>query len=156
MPSAKKNDGGRFCVRFLSPQRLLTRRAIIRLLRLLDQEGRCPSGPVTVVVAGTARMRGLNRRFHARDTATDVLAFDLGAPAPQGGRRADIVVNASRARAQARLRGIPAAEELARYVIHGVLHLCGHDDRAPAARNRMWRRQEELLALAVRKRLLHR
>jgi probable rRNA maturation factor len=52
------------------------------------------------------------------------------------------VISTEYAMAEAKARGIAAAEELLRYVAHGILHLAGYDDHAPADRRKMWRRQE--------------
>lgn len=57
----------------------------------------------------------------------------------------EVYVSMSTARREAKARDIPFGEELLRYAIHGMLHLFGYDDAAPAARQRMWRRQEELV-----------
>jgi rRNA maturation RNase YbeY len=57
------------------------------------------------------------------------------------------------ARREARTRGIDPAEELLRYAVHGLLHLFGHDDRTPAARRRMWARQETLIRRICGKRV---
>jgi probable rRNA maturation factor len=86
-------------------------------------------------------MRALNRRTFGRDHLTDVIAFSLPHVACIGG---DVYVCAS---AAAQMKGkatIPLGEELIRLVVHGTLHVLGHDHPAGAGRTRsaMWRRQE--------------
>ena len=54
-------------------------------------------------------------------------------------------VSADFARRYAREHKLPFREELARYLVHGALHLFGHDDIQPAARKRMLMRQEAIL-----------
>jgi probable rRNA maturation factor len=109
-----------------------------------------PRRPITVslVVLDDRAIRRLNRRFLGHDYATDVLSFNLqpgtGNPEP-GTPYGEVYVSASTARREARRRGIPPAEELLRYAIHGLLHLFGHDDHRPADRRRMWSRQEALV-----------
>ncbi len=93
---------------------------------------------VSIAFVTNSVIRRINRKFLGHDYATDVLSFPLGDD-PWG----ELVVSAEYARAEARKRGIPVEEELLRYVAHGVLHLLGYDDRHPAAKKRMWRRQEE-------------
>ncbi len=137
--------------RFLSPQKVLTRRDILQIFRLLKSKCRLRSVRLTCVVASDREMRRLNRRFHGRDRSTDVLAFDLG-PATEDGRRcADVVVNAERARRVARRLGVPVREEMVRYIVHGVLHLTGYDDATPRGRRRMEQRQEALVRLVMRR-----
>jgi probable rRNA maturation factor len=106
---------------------------------------------LSIAFVTDAAIRRLNREFLRHDFATDVLAFRL-APSKAEGPGADlfgeVVVSADTARAEARRRGIPAQEELLRYVAHGILHLLGYDDHKPRDRARMWARQERELRKA--------
>ena len=149
MPSAKRSEDVDISVRFLSPQKVLTRRDILQILRYLKSKCRLRSLRLTCVVAPDRAMRRLNRRFHGRDRSTDVLAFDLGPAAQDGIRCADIVVGVESARRVSRRLGVPVKEELVRYIVHGVLHLSGYDDATPRARLRMGRRQEELVRFVM-------
>ncbi|MBI4564100.1 MAG: rRNA maturation RNase YbeY [Planctomycetes bacterium] len=98
--------------------------------------------PATLSLAfvDNAAIRRVNRRFLKHDYATDVLSFLLsGAEEPWFG---EVVISTEYAVWEAARRGLPALEEVARYVAHGILHLAGYDD-APAAKKRvMWSRQE--------------
>ncbi|MBI3315759.1 MAG: rRNA maturation RNase YbeY [Candidatus Omnitrophica bacterium] len=86
-------------------------------------------------------IRRVNRRFLKHDAATDVIAFPYG----EGRLFGEVVVSVDTAsRAASRLR-VGFKEELARYLVHGVLHLLGYDDIEPRARRRMIRRQEDIL-----------
>ena len=80
----------------------------------------------------------LNWRHLKHKGPTDVLAFEPG----------DLAVCPAVAKREARSRGIAWHEELARYVIHGCLHLRGYRDKKPADRKRMWARQERLVSEA--------
>ncbi len=86
-------------------------------------------------------MRGLNRRTFGRDRATDVIAFALPHGATLVG---DVYVCPAAARASARRYGIGDREEMVRLVVHGVLHVLGHDHPDGDARTAspMWRVQE--------------
>src|SRR5579884_2145931 len=70
----------------------------------------------------------LNKRYLDHDEPTDVLSFPLSEP---GAKRlaGELVVGAEVAQAQAGERGHDVQQELALYVIHGLLHLCGYDDK---------------------------
>lgn len=104
----------------------------------------------TVWLTDDDEVRGLNRRFRARDRTTDVLSFPLGplpalagpaAPAPLLG---DVFVSVEQAERQApdgRLE-----DELLRLVVHGFCHLQGHDHERGADARRMRAREESLLA----------
>ncbi|HUF29867.1 MAG TPA: rRNA maturation RNase YbeY [Gemmatimonadaceae bacterium] len=84
--------------------------------------------------------------------ATDVIAFGFersGADAPVVG---DVYIAPEVAREHARQRSHGVRTEVARLVIHGVLHVLGHDHPADDGRESsvMWRRQEALLRSAQR------
>jgi probable rRNA maturation factor len=69
----------------------------------------------------------LNRQFLQHDEPTDVLSFPLSEG--KGSRLSgELVIGAEVALAQATQRGHVVQAELALYVIHGLLHLCGYDD----------------------------
>jgi probable rRNA maturation factor len=81
----------------------------------------------------------LNRQFLEHDEPTDVLSFPLGKGKKLSG---ELVIGVEVAREQASERGHDVQAELALYVIHGLLHLCGHDDHEPAAAARMQVREQ--------------
>jgi probable rRNA maturation factor len=100
---------------------------------------------VSVAFVGRRRIRSLNRRYLGRDRETDVIAFALpGAAALVVG---DIYCSPDAAARAARRFGVAERDELRRLVVHGVLHVLGHDHPEGAGRMRsaMWRRQEALL-----------
>lgn len=104
---------------------------------------------VSVTFLSGAAMRGLNRRTFGRDRATDVIAYPLPHPGQIVG---DIYVCPSVARRSARRHGIDEREELLRLVVHGTLHVLGHDhpDGPERQASAMWERQERYVAaLAV-------
>jgi probable rRNA maturation factor len=101
-------------------------------------------GRLSLAVVSDATMRRVNREFHDCDEPTDVLAFALGA----GGRDgfdAEVIVSLDTARREAAAHGVEPASELLLYVVHGVLHLMGHDDHALADARRMHARALSIL-----------
>jgi probable rRNA maturation factor len=103
------------------------------------------SAELTVVFIDDRLSRRLHRRWFGRDRATDVMAFPLGRRETLEG---EIYVNGARARRQARRYGASFQEELLRLVVHGTLHLAGHDDTKPARARRM-REREDVLVLRL-------
>jgi len=71
-------------------------------------------------------------------TPTDVITFLHG----------EIVLSAETARREARQRGLPVAQEIARYVVHGLLHLAGWTDKDAGAAADMRVMQEKILRRA--------
>jgi len=88
-----------------------------------------------------AAIRDLNLRFLKKDRPTDVIAFGLG----DGDVWGEVYVSAERTAEQAGDYGVPPKEELARCVIHGVLHLLGYDDGTVRERRVMKGKEEEYL-----------
>ena len=91
--------------------------------------------PISVLITDDRRIRKINKRFLRHDHATDVISFSTG----------DIVVSAEMARRVAAERGIPFREELSRYLVHGVLHLLGYEDKKKKDHRRMHLKQEEIV-----------
>jgi len=102
---------------------------------------------VSVTLLSPSAMARLNRRHLALTGATDVISFGF-APVPGAGVVGDIYVCPGVAAANARAACCGVREELLRLVVHGTLHVLGHDHPVDAARTTspMWRRQERLLA----------
>ena len=93
-------------------------------------------GEVAVVLTGDEEIRRLNKRYRDKDSATDVLSFDVDDGRSAGEPFGDVVVSVETARRQARAYGAPLIEEVQRLIVHGTLHLCGYDhhERREAAR----------------------
>ena len=128
--------------RFVLPARL---RAAARAA--LKQQGAPADGELTIVVTGDEALRTLNRDFLGDDHATDVLSFPSAETDPETGARylGDIAISYPQARAQARQGRHPVWAELQLLVVHGVLHLLGHDHAEPDEHTRMWTAQAEVL-----------
>ena len=100
--------------------------------------------PVPVVwlsrVARTA-VRRLNARFTGHRGLTDVLSFRFDGEPVIG----EIIVAPAAARRYARAHDVSYREELARYVVHGLLHWTGEEDRTAAQQRRMRRLEDRVL-----------
>jgi probable rRNA maturation factor len=123
-----------------------------RLLRAaaraaLDHQAASTPSELTIAVTNAAALRVLNRTHLQRDHATDVLSFPSDEIDADTGRRylGDIAIAYPRAVAQAKAAAHPVQAELQLLVVHGVLHLLGHDHARPGERARMWRSQAEVL-----------
>jgi probable rRNA maturation factor len=94
----------------------------------------------------------LNQRHLGHRGTTDVISFQLtrSHTEPVIG---DIYIAPEVARDNAHTHGVGVREELARLVVHGTLHVVGHDhpDGEARATSRMWKRQEALLRRALRR-----
>jgi probable rRNA maturation factor len=100
---------------------------------------------ITVCFIDDALMRDLNKRYHATDESTDVLAFNLSG-AGKKLLKGDIAVSAETAVANAALYKTSVQYELCLYVAHGLLHLCGYDDQDAEGTKVMRRKELKYLA----------
>ena len=124
-------------------------------LGVLEAE-RVRDAMVSITLVSRAKIARINQRHLSHRGATDVISFSLGPTAGSGGKAVvgDIYIAPDVARENARRFGNGIREEVARLVVHGTLHVLGHDHPDGDARTAspMWRRQEQLLAKLSRNR----
>jgi probable rRNA maturation factor len=123
----------------------------------LDLSG-VPDADLTLVLTGDERIRALNRDFLRVDAPTDVISFPADEPDPETGRRylGDVVLSVPRAAEQAQAGGHALEAEVQLLVVHGVLHLLGHNHAEAEEKARMWAAQSEVLErLGVPPAILH-
>lgn len=111
---------------------------------------RVPSAMLSIAFVSRRAIAELNRRHLGHRGGTDVITFALGRPTSSAPLVGDIYVAPDVVREQARRWRVSVREELARVVVHGVLHAIGHDHPEGEGRERspMWKRQERWLAAA--------
>jgi probable rRNA maturation factor len=105
------------------------------------------SSEATIVLSDDAQLQALNRQFLGIDAPTDVLSFPGGETDPDSDALylGDVIVSLSRAQAQATAGGYALQDELQLLVVHGMLHLLGHDHAEEKEKARMWAAQAEIL-----------
>ena len=94
---------------------------------------------LSVLLTDDRQMTALHERWTGEEGPTDVLSF----PMEEQGILGDIVISAETAARRGRGQ---AHREVLRYLVHGVLHLTGHDHRTKAQKARMDRLARRLLA----------
>ena len=97
-----------------------------------------------VRIINDADMTELHSLWKKEQTTTDVVTFDLS-ESDEAPLRVDIAVCLDEASRQAAQRGHGVADELLLYVIHGLLHCCGHDDHDETSSTAMHREEDRLL-----------
>jgi len=104
---------------------------------------------LSIVLADDKRLHELNRDYLEVDAPTDVLSFPASETDPETGARyiGDIIISVPYAARSAEKAGHPVESELQLLVVHGVLHLLGHDHAEPKEKARMWKAQAEILEL---------
>lgn len=118
--------------------------------RLLDAVGERGTA-LSLSLVNDDAIRTLNAKYRGKDAATDVLSFPLDdepASSPTERLLGDVVISIDTARRQADAYDAPLQREIYRLLIHGLLHLKGHDHEA-ADERRIMRREERRLADAI-------
>lgn len=111
--------------------------------RLAREVGDPSADRLGVCVVSDRAMREYNRRYRGENRTTDVLAFPSGGGGSPDGTRhlGDIVLSAQRAAVQAREAHHALSRELYLLLLHGYLHLLGHDhDKDGGVMERLERR----------------
>jgi probable rRNA maturation factor len=113
----------------------------------LEHEGKTLDSELTIVLTNDTRLHELNRDYLGIDAPTDVLSFPASETDPETGARyiGDILISVTRAESQATAAGHSLESEVQLLVVHGVLHLLGHDHSESAEKARMWKAQAEVL-----------
>ena len=131
------------------------RRIDLKLLRrialdVLAEVGfeRCELSVQLVSASGITR---LNESFLQHKGPTDVITFSYATPDQRNALVGDVIVCVDEGVRQGRRFRTTWQTEATRYVIHGMLHLAGFDDKTAAKRRRMKQRENELLRLVARR-----
>ena len=118
--------------------------------RVLAAEG-VREAMVSITFLPARGIASLNRKHLGHRGATDVISFGFAESSRRGPVIGDIYIAPEVARANARRHDASVREELARLVVHGLLHILGYDHAEDDSRVRspMWRRQERLVSRVV-------
>jgi probable rRNA maturation factor len=135
-------------VEIASPQQsmVIDRAKIREIVRKVLEEEKVTNARISLAFVDNPTIQQLNQRYLGHDEPTDVLSFPLseGNLSPLNG---ELIIGAEVAMEQASARRHDVQAELALYVIHGILHLCGYDDDDPTERTEM--RERERYHLSV-------
>jgi probable rRNA maturation factor len=125
------------------PQDLLERAA----RATLEHETQSLDSELSIILTDDARLHELNLNYLGVDAPTDVLSFPASETDPETGARyiGDILISIPRAQIQADAAGHSLEAEVQLLVVHGVLHLIGHDHAEAQEKARMWKAQAEIL-----------
>lgn len=115
--------------------------------KVLSSEGIRKSGEITLSFVNDRQIQRLNLKYLGKNNPTDVIAFDVAEPESADKIFADIVISAERAVDNAGIFRTAPLYELYLYVIHGVLHILGYDDRNKKDSLAMRRKESDLLKI---------
>lgn len=119
------------------------RNIAVDVLKLLKKEGRVE---LELIFVDDKSIKKFNRQYKHHDDVTDVLSF--GIDRAEFGKKiflGQIIISLDTARRNSRIFGTRHTDEIALYIIHGILHLFGYDDGNAKDRRRMSKKQESIL-----------
>lgn len=126
-----------------------TKSSIKKIARLVLKELAVPKdSELSISFIDDAQMRELNRTYRNIDRTTDVLSFPQG-EGPDFTLLGDIIISIDTASRHAESYGVTQHEELKKLIIHGILHLLGHDHKKKKE-TQIMREKEKELALMVK------
>lgn len=130
-------------------------RRLKRVARALLEEVGQADSTLSLTLVNDPEIRRLNREHRGKDKPTDVLSFPLFEPGEAASPSADtekllgdVVISIDTARRQAAEYDAPLENEIHRLLIHGILHVLGHDHEE-AAERAMMEAEERRLAAAI-------
>jgi len=101
-------------------------------------------GDISYIFCNDEKILEVNRQYLKHDYYTDIITFDYTEGDKLSG---DLFISLDTVRTNAEQFGQPYNTELHRVIIHGVLHLCGIDDKGPGEREVMEKNENEALSL---------
>lgn len=121
----------------------LDKNSIKNIVKSIFNDFQIPFQHINIIFVSDQYLKILHRDYLDDNTLTDVITFDL---TDEGNSLfGEIYVSSERAGEQAGLLGKSWLEELYRYIIHGVLHLCGMNDMKEHDREQMRKKENEYL-----------
>ena len=104
-------------------------------------------GDIAYIFCDDAKILEVNRQYLQHDYYTDIITFDYSEGDVISG---DLFISLDTVRSNAEELGVKYEDELRRVVIHGILHLCGIDDKGPGEREIMEAEENKALAMLPR------
>lgn len=126
IPSPADPTGGDIVVACVHPTRDMPSGNLAELARRVLDGEHCRWTYVGIVLDGRANVHRLNREYLGHDRPTDVLSFTIDRT--DDGLEGEVYVDLDTAAENAIRFGTTYEQEVARYVVHGLLHLAGRDD----------------------------
>jgi probable rRNA maturation factor len=125
----------------------ITAARVKELVEATLESERIANALISVAFVGRATIARLNKKYLGHAGPTDVISFGMGRSARGMPAVGDIYICPDVARSNARRNRVSIREELSRLVVHGTLHVAGHDHPEDESRvdSDMWKRQERIL-----------
>ncbi|MDR2680402.1 MAG: rRNA maturation RNase YbeY [Tannerella sp.] len=120
------------------------KRKISLWIKRIAEKHRKRVGEVSYIFCSDSKIMEINKSYLNHDYYTDIITFDYTENDLISG---DIFISVDTVRSNAAKYGVVFDNELFRVIIHGILHLCGIDDKAPGARIIMEKHEDDALRI---------
>jgi probable rRNA maturation factor len=114
-----------------------------QILRFIERIAGIRSYTVSIAVVSTPAIRKMNRIYRKKDRVTDVLSFNLASD------HGELLICYEQARKQAKQMKHSVSDEMTFLIVHGILHLFGHDHDRPRNAKSMFSIQEKILEVLL-------
>ncbi|MDR0541505.1 MAG: rRNA maturation RNase YbeY [Dysgonamonadaceae bacterium] len=121
----------------------IKRRETGKWIKSVIENYRKQAGNITCVFCSDDEILQINRQYLNHDYYTDIITFDYSEADVLSG---DLFISLDTVKSNAEKYGTDYAEELRRVIIHGILHLCGFNDKSLADARRMREKENEALS----------
>lgn len=139
-----KTPSPKISFHFQRPCTLANRNKLRQTIVLTFKKHKIPLASLNIIFCSDEYLLEINRAYLAHDYYTDIITFNLSEPgAPTEG---EIYISVDRVRENARAESVSFTHELHRVIFHGVLHLCGFEDKSPTDKKQMTKKENQLLA----------
>lgn len=122
----------------------LKRRETTKWIREVAAVHQMKVGDVAYIFCSDEKILEVNKEYLQHDYYTDIITFDY---TEDGIINGDVFISLDTVKSNAEEFGVTFDQELHRIIIHGILHLCGIDDKGPGERENMTAKENEALAL---------
>ncbi|MGL4229274.1 MAG: rRNA maturation RNase YbeY [Tannerellaceae bacterium] len=122
----------------------LKRRETTKWIREVAALHQMKVGDVAYIFCSDEKILEVNKEYLQHDYYTDIITFDY---TEDGVINGDVFISLDTVKSNAEEFGVTFDQELHRIIIHGILHLCGIDDKGPGERENMTAKENEALAL---------
>ena len=121
---------------------VLQKRKLIQWIKSTAEEYDKKTGDISYIFCSEERILEINRQYLNHDYFTDIITFDYSEKNVISG---DIFISPETIRTNAEDFRVDFEEEILRIIIHGILHLCGQDDKSPESKLIMTAKEDKAL-----------
>lgn len=121
---------------------VLQKRKLIQWIKSTAKEYKKNTGDISYIFCSEEKILEINRQYLKHDYFTDIITFDYSENNVISG---DIFISPETIKTNAEDFGVDFEEEILRIIIHGILHLCGQDDKSPENKLIMTAKEDKAL-----------